>query len=626
MEKKKNKEKIEKDNVVASETMKIPVVDLEEKNNNIEENIDNEVNVEKAEQSIINENESTENVEVVEENEKSQDDDELEQSTNEEENKNIVTTVKEKKLSKKMIALISVICILVSLLIAFGVIVCINKLNNNVYSNIYSLSTNLSDFNSKQVEELIDKENEKLNKEIIIDIYQNEEKLKTINSSEIELKINKEETVKNIFGYGRNSNIFVNNFNILKALIKGVNIQPEYVYNVEKLEEILKNIDIELDGRFVEDSYNVDEVNKKLIIKKGKSGIALNYDKVKEDIINSIIKCENTEIVVSVNEKNPAKTIAQEVYEKVKREPKDASVDTSKKPIEIVNEVYGIEFNVSELQAMLDKKENQAEATEIEFSLNFVEPKVKLRDLSYDLCLDKICGLTTYFDAYQTGRSNNIRVALSYLNDQIIMPGETFSYNAVVGDTTTAKGYMAAAIFKGGRVVNEIGGGICQTSSTLYNVALMADLQIVERYAHGLPVGYVKPSLDATVYGDVLDFKFKNTRNYPIKIVTSYSNGGEMNISLYGTREEVEYDISLVSTYLYTVNYKTEYIQDSSLAAGEQQVVYNGVNGYASEAYLIKKLNGQTVETRYLSKDVYNAQTKTVRVGITSVTPPQGQS
>ena len=117
------------------------------------------------------------------------------------------------------------------------------------------------------------------------------------------------------------------------------------------------------------------------------------------------------------------------------------------------------------------------------------------------------------------------------------------------------------------------------------------------------------------MYGDVLDFKFKNTRNYPIKIVTSFSSGGEMNISIYGTKEEVEYDITLVSNYLYTVNYKTTYIQDPSLEEGVEQVVYNGVNGYASNAYIIKKLNGQVVENRFLSKDVYNAQNKTVRVG-----------
>ena len=174
---------------------------------------------------------------------------------------------------------------------------------------------------------------------------------------------------------------------------------------------------------------------------------------------------------------------------------------------------------------------------------------------------------------------------------------------------------LEAAIFKGGRVENEMGGGICQTSSTLYNVALLANLQIVERHAHGLPVGYVRPSLDATVYGDVLDFKFKNTRNYPIKIVTSYSDSGEMNISLYGTHEATEYEIVLNSNYLYTIYYPTEYINDSSMKEGQEVVVYNGVNGYASEAYMVKKLNGQVVETIFLSRDVYQPQTRTVRIG-----------
>ena len=121
--------------------------------------------------------------------------------------------------------------------------------------------------------------------------------------------------------------------------------------------------------------------------------------------------------------------------------------------------------------------------------------------------------------------------------------------------------------------------------------------------------------MDATVYGDVLDFKFKNTRNYPIKIVTSYSDSGEMNISLYGTREETEYEIVLNSTYLYTISYPTQYVNDPTMKEGQQVVVYNGVNGYASEAYMIKKLNGVVVDTIFLSRDIYQPQIKTVRVG-----------
>ena len=441
------------------------------------------------------------------------------------ENKSQMTKVEKKKMSKKMLILIISIAVVLLLVISFSVIVCVNKLNNNVYKNVYFMNNNMSGKTGFDVESFIDKENEKLNKEITIDIYQNEDKIVTLNSKDIGLLIDKEIVTKDIIGFGRQGNIFKDTFSILGALFSKYNVEPKYLYDIDKLNEILKNIDISLKGRFVEDSYNVDELNKKLIIKRGKSGISLDYTKVKEDILNAIIKGENTALIVEIKNVTPTLVRAEEVYNNVKREPQDASVDTSKSPVEIHNEIYGIDFDKAALQNILDLEENKVEEKEITFDLNFIEPKVKLRDISYDLCLEKIAGLTTYFDASQYGRANNLRVALSYLNDQIIMPGEVFSYNAIIGDTNAAKGYMEAAIFRGGRVVNEMGGGICQTSSTLYNVALMANLQIVERHAHGLPVGYVRPSLDATVYGDVLDFKFKNTRSYPIKIEATVGNG-----------------------------------------------------------------------------------------------------
>ena len=140
-------------------------------------------------------------------------------------------------------------------------------------------------------------------------------------------------------------------------------------------------------------------------------------------------------------------------------------------------------------------------------------------------------------------------------------------------------------------------------------------MEIIERHQHGLPVGYVPPSRDATVYGNILDFKFKNTRNYPIKIVTSYSETGNMNISIYGTKEKDEYDITLSSNVLYYTQFSTKYVYDQTIDSGKTSVMINGVNGYSSEAYITKKLNGTLISTKLLSKDVYKPVQATVKVG-----------
>ena len=197
----------------------------------------------------------------------------------------------------------------------------------------------------------------------------------------------------------------------------------------------------------------------------------------------------------------------------------------------------------------------------------------------------------------------------------MVMPGETYSYNDNIGDTTASKGYQAAATFKGGTTVNEMGGGICQTVSTLYNVALMANLEIVERHQHGLPVGYVPPSRDATVYSPVLDFKFKNNRETPIKIVTSFTYGGSLNVSIYGTKQNNDPEVTLSSSTTSTIPYTTKYEYDPNIPSGEQRVISNGVNGYTSESYITKTLNGQVIYSGLLSRDTYNAQQQVVKVG-----------
>ena len=518
---------------------------------------------------------------------------------------------KEKFMSKKYgkpVLITGVVIFLV--VIIFSIFVCVNKFNVNVYKNVYFLGQDVSGLSSSQIIELLTSKN--VQKEL--QIYQNTDSIYSVKSDDIEFQIDVTDTANRIMGFGRNENVFKDSLDILKAKFKKVEIEPTYKYNEEKVTELIKNVELSLKDRFVEDSYSVDEEHSKLIITKGKSGNALDYDLVK----NKILECFKTDepiYKVDLTSKKPECIEASEIYSKVKRDAKDAYIDKDANPIKFVKEEVGIDFSVDELKKKLSLKENQEEGKVIEFAIKKVEPKVKLQDITADMYNDKLAGYTTYFDASNYARGNNLSIALKYLNGKVVMPGEIFSYNDAIGDTTASKGYLPAAVFKGGTVENEIGGGICQTTSTLYNVVLMSNLEIVERHQHGLPVGYVPPSRDATVYIGVLDFRFKNTRNYPIKIVTSYSWNGTMNVSIYGTKEENEYDITLSNKVLSTIPYTTKYNYDSSMPNGERKVVRGGVNGYVSEGYITKSLNGKVVSSTLLSRDTYQPEQEIVTYG-----------
>lgn len=572
------------------------------------ENKDIKEELENSEKNIDNENDE------VKENEKdtTSKNDETKGLKRRKENK---VKVKGKLKKSTKITIIVSSAIVCTLLIFLGVIVCINKMNENVYKNVYMLEEDFSGKSAEEILSIINAKSDELNVNEKLDIYQDGENIYTIKAEEIDFKFDVDKTTEKIMGFGRNGNVFKNNLDIIKAFFSKKIIEPEYTVNEEELDNAIKNIDLSIKDRCVNDSYSLDEKNQKLIIVNGKKGNSFDYETEKENIISCLKDKSKNVYDLKIITKEPEKLDASKVYAEVKRDAKDAYVDKSVSPPKYVSEIVGYDFDVNELKKVLELPENSEEGKTIDFKVNVIEPNVKLASLTAELCKDKLASYTTYFPAGVYPRSNNLKIALSYMEGVVVMPGETYSYNQNIGDTTASKGYQPAATFKGGTTVNEMGGGICQTVSTLYNVALMANLEIVERHQHGLPVGYVPPSRDATVYSPVLDFKFKNNRETPVKIVTSFSFGGSLNVSLYGTKQDNDPEVLLTQNVTSQIPFSTKYIYDENMADGEQVVVSAGVNGYTSESYITKKLNGRTISSELLSRDLYNAQQQVVKVG-----------
>lgn len=590
-------------------------------NENSEEIVDNsnevlEDNINKEEKnndkSLIIENEK-EIIKAKEENKNEKDINEIKNNETEYQ----IYTEKSSVINKKMIVIFSILLFII--ILSFSIFICFNKINSKVYKNIYVLNNNVSGYSYDDLKKLFQELNNKeLNKKI--SVIQDSEEIYSFIEGDIELKINENVSIDKVLSYGRKGNIFKQSVDILKALVKNKNIEVEYTYNKEKLDEILKNIDLSIKDRTEDTKYNIDEENKKLVITIGKTGNGIEIEKEENKIIE-LIKSEyynndtDNKIVLDIIKKYPEKLNEEEVYKNVKKEPQDAYIDRSNGGVKLVSEKIGFDLDIGKLKEKLNSQETEIEGNKIEIELKVIEPKVKFDDLGAELFRDKLSGYTTYFDPGQYARANNLKIALEAMNNKILMPGEVYSYNDTIGDTTYEKGYMAAATFKGGTTVNEVGGGICQTVSTLYNVVLMANLEIVERHQHGLPVGYVEPSRDATVYSPYLDFKFKNTRQNPIKIVTSYSNSGNLNVSIYGIKEKEEYDVEIFSQYIATIPFTTRYIYDENMPEGEQKIVSYGVNGYTSQSFIKKSLNGVQVSYDLLSKDTYNAQQQVVVQG-----------
>ncbi|RJS59884.1 hypothetical protein CJ483_07195 [Bacillus sp. PK3_68] len=175
------------------------------------------------------------------------------------------------------------------------------------------------------------------------------------------------------------------------------------------------------------------------------------------------------------------------------------------------------------------------QSTAIAIPKKGVYPKVD-SELLAEISTREIGRFTTYFAESNKERSYNIFLATKAVNNYVLFPGETFSFNKVVGERTEAKGYKRAPVIVKGELAEDIGGGICQVSSTLFNAVNVKGIQIVERYSHSRRVPYVPPGKDATVSWWGPDFAFKNEYNYPI-LIRATSRNGKMMIRILSSED-----------------------------------------------------------------------------------------
>ena len=223
---------------------------------------------------------------------------------------------------------------------------------------------------------------------------------------------------------------------------------------------------------------------------------------------------------------------------------------------------------------------------------------------------------STYSENTEAGTAN-MALALSKVNGTILEPGESFSYNGTLGDSTDPNnGWQPAGGIMGGILVQMYGGGICQASSTLYIAALEAGMEITERWCHSMPSTYVPIGLDATVdYGN-LDFQFRNPLDTPVYIA-AWMDGRTLYVSFYGCWPD-EYDsISAWSEQTGTEAPKetVSFVTDSQLAAGQYQLRESGRTGYYAAAYRTYYKGDQVVRTEELPSSHYSATGTIYAVG-----------
>lgn len=435
----------------------------------------------------------------------------------------------------------------------------------------------------------------------------------TVTQESIDLRIDAEQTADAAVSYAKG-----NMFTALAAKFSNKDVGYVFAYDHAKLDTMLNSFAKEVGGTLVQHEVDVRETE--IVVTAGKEGLGVDVASVKEQVLDAIKPAAQETVAVSKVNTNPADINVDELYETTRRDPQDAKYAIEDGEVVIADEINGREIDIESAKSLLKGFKPGSDPVTIPFIIH--EASVKADDLSMSLFADSLGSFSTKYMTSNKPRANNVELAAKLINGTILLPGEEFSYNGVVGPRTAARGFQAASVYENNKMVDGLGGGICQTSSTLYAAVLYADLQVTERHEHSLEVTYAPLGMDATVAYGSLDFRFKNNTSMPIKVTASWG-GGVVSVNILGTKEDKNKTVKITTETVSKTPYQTTEVEDSTLPAGQRVEDAPGFNGYVVNTYKIIYENGVEVENKFLHKSTYTMVNRVIRVGTAAANTPE---
>lgn len=433
----------------------------------------------------------------------------------------------------------------------------------------------------------------------------------TITGDESGLGLDAEAAANAAYEYGRGGSFFTNVIGYIKSLFTTYDLEHSSVIDEARIRSIVGDFTEKFNDKLINAAYEITDDSITLIKGAGTALADANavYDLVVASLEQSAARNSPVTADYTLGTGGGRDIDLQSIYDSVFTEPVSAVYDTATN--QVTQSVTGVSFDLDEARRMLDAA--QIGATVV-IPLIKTEPAVTTEQLTALLFRDILSEKATYVSG-TSNRIHNVKLAAAAMNGKILNPGDIFSYNETLGKRTAEKGYKEAGAYVGGKTVLEIGGGICQGSSTLYYCVLYADLEVVERSRHMFSVGYLPLGTDATVNWGTVDFKFKNNTDYPIKI-EAFMKDGYLNIKLHGTKVNENY-VKIVSVPISSTPIKVSYKEDPTIEPGTTKVDQDGHTGHVVEVYkYIYDKDGKELSKTFLGKDVYKMQEKVILVAV----------
>lgn len=473
----------------------------------------------------------------------------------------------------------------------------------NVYSGVYFKDIPLGGLSRDELTECLNIQPVEPSDEALL-VYFGDTPF-SIPLSDLNTQMDFEATYEQIYGFGRNGD-FAQNLRDIFRISSEKHITPVYTYDNAVAEKILTEKSLTLESRLVLPYHYLS--GDWLIINKGSRGISYDTKSHLDEIHRQINEGDFSAIYITPEITEPEKLDLSAIAAEVEVKPVNAYYEQPEKySLEIIPHTVGRRIDVTALEMLLARSEG-----EIKFPIEPLLPAVTAEALKEDLFGDCLADETTYLNKYNRPRTNNIRLAAIQIDGVVLMPGDIFSYNGIVGERTYEKGYRDAHVYTRDGIAEGLAGGICQLSSTIYMAVIRSNLEIVARSNHSYTVPYCPLGEDATVYYNAIDFKFRNNSDYPIKIET-FQKDNYVVTSIYGKKTR-DIEVKTERIVLSRSDYTTKTVVDETLAPGTTKVEQAGQIGLTCETYKVIYENGKEIARSLLNTSRYIPVTEIILV------------
>ncbi len=428
-----------------------------------------------------------------------------------------------------------------------------------------------------------------------------------ISAAEVDLTVDVNATAQKAFDVCKTKNKLADAFKSIKLKFSPEKINPVPSLNSDKLDTILYEFGKQINGELIENSVQIED--DKAVITPGTTGQSPDVSSARSTVINALSE-GITEIKVDMEKQKPQEFDAESLIQAVHRDAENAQYALENGAAVVKPHVVGVDADAEQAKAAAQKV-NKGEKAEI--SIKRSMPEITSDMLKSKLYTGTLASYSTKYNKSKVNRSQNVELATRRINGTVLLPGDVFSYNGVVGARTLENGFKNAPVYENGKSVDGIGGGVCQVSTTLYSAVLYADLEVVKRQNHSLTVSYVPLGQDATVVDGAIDFQFKNNMDTPVRIDASASNG-TISISLVGTPVAGK-SVKITHETISTKEPTEKVTNDPNLPNGARQITSNGKKGYTVRSTKIVYQDGKEVSRKSLGNSTYKMVPTEVSVG-----------